>query len=273
MGWLKYALETIHETFGDSSFSSSDAIEVFRKKKFYSDGTVYRLLHDLVDIGALEKIGTGIYRFSGQYVETAPKTETREAVRGELSTDMLRRAKELLEETGVEFMITGPSTLVRYHHHFPKRLVHLIYVVKGAGDPAFGLLRDKGIKTLLNPRESEIRLALESLVERDLVVLREYSELMGNIDGVASLERALVDTYFEGTRGRMPYPKTEIGRIVVAVLRSGKVNITRLFTLASRRGVEGEMRAIVKEVMPRIHIGRGKKNKHVRDVLSVLESR
>lgn len=270
MNWIKSSLNTLHNAFHSSPFSSSDAVKLLRKKNNYSRGTVYRLLHDLTRMGALEKLGTSMYRFTNVEFEIEPARE--EVALGEIRVGVLKRAKKLLEKEGVEFMITGPSVLLRYHHHFPRRLVHLIYVIKGAGDSAVNLLRRKGMMALLNPRGSELRLVLKNLAG-DVIVVREYSVLIDNVGGVATLERALVDTYFEGTRGRIPYSRSEIARIVVNVLRKGKVNITRLFTLANRRGVEKEMRAIVKAVFPEIPVRGDLRNEHIRDILYVLESR
>jgi hypothetical protein len=271
MKWIESSFNILYDAFHGSLFSSSDAVKLLGKNNNYSRGTVYRLLHELTRMGALEKLGTGIYRFSNKKFEIKPARE--KVSRGKISVNVLKRAKKLLEKAGVEFMITGPSVLLRYHHHFPRRLVHLIYVIKGAGDSAVDILRKNNMTALLNPSESDLELILKNLAKGDVIVVREYSKLIGNVGGVASLERALVDTYFEGTRGRIPYSRTEIARINVNALRKGKVNITRLFTLANRRGVEKEMRAIVKAVFPEVPVKGDWGNEHIMDVLHVLRSR
>jgi hypothetical protein len=108
-------------------------------------------------------------------------------------------ATRALREKGVDFMATGPSVLAKYHHYFARRLLHLIYVVKGSGELAVGALRGKRYVALLNPQVRDIELALDSFPDADLFIVREFSDLDGNVDGKALLERALVDSYFETT--------------------------------------------------------------------------
>jgi hypothetical protein len=269
MKWEDMALEALKSRFRSEVFGTEDAFRVLNRKKRYTKGTVYRILHDLCKKGSVERLGRGIYRIP-KVVELKEGVVVSEKVTVELIPGPLNKARDLLEEKGIEFMITGGSVLYRFHH-LPRRLIHLIYVVKGAGELTVDLLREVGLRALLNPKRSEINMALENFPERDIFVVREFSDLPGNLDGGASLERALIDLYFESTRGRIPYPEEEVGRIFSKVLRDERINISRLFMLADRRGIKEEMKALVKFIEPEIPVKVKPGIKYVKKVLRAME--
>jgi len=269
MKWEDTALEALKLKFGNEVFGTEDAFRVLNREKRYSKGTVHRILHDLCKRGSVERLGRGIYRIPkiAEFKEGLIVSEklTLEPVPGPLN-----KVRDLLKEKGIEFMITGGSALYRFHH-LPRRLIHLIYVVRGSGELTATLLREAGLRVLLNPKRSEVNMALENFTERDIFLVREFYDLLGNVDGGASLERALVDLYFESTRGRIPYPEEEVGRIFSRVLRDERINISRLFMLADRRGIKEEMKAVVKFIEPEIPVKVRPGIKYVKKVLRTME--
>jgi hypothetical protein len=271
MKWENIALQVLKSEFGSEIFSTSDAFRVLNKKKGYSKGTVYRVLHDFCKRGLIEKLGRGIYRVS-KVVELKESVVVSDKLTAELIPGPLTKARDLLRNKGIEFMVTGGSSLHRFFHHLPKRLIHLIYVEKGAGESATNLLREDGLRALLNPNLSETNVALKNFPERDIFVVREISELLGNVNGTASVERALVDLYFESTRGRIPFPEEEVCRILYKVLRTEPISLSRLFMLASRRGIREEIEAIAKFVRPELPIKVKAEKKHVEKVLRAMEA-
>lgn len=273
MKWEIIALKTLESEFRTRIFSTEDAFKILNKKKRYSRGTVYRVLHDLHRRGSIERLGRGIYRIRKRGVAEFEESVTISArLTVEFTPGPLTKARELLKNKGIEFMVTGGSLLYRFFHHLPKRFLHLIYVVKGSGEPAVALLREAGFRALLNPSRSEISLALENFPERDIFIIREFSELLGNVDGSATIERAMVDLYFESTRERIPFPEEEVGRILYNILRSMSISITRLLFFASRRGIKEEMRAIIKLVEPGMPVSIKTMNPHVRKVIKAMEA-
>lgn len=273
MDWIDSASKLLKIKFSERAFSTAEALKLLRREKGYSAGTVYRFLHELTKRGHVSKLGRGLYRMSSESIEvTLRETISVSAkVTVEFTSGPLMEAEKVLKRVGIDFMITGPSTLTRYHHHLPRRLIHLIYVIKGAGETATESLTQAGQRPLLNPSTQEIKLALEMFPDRDIFVVREFSELKGNSEGRATPERALVDTYFEGTRERIPYPKTEIGHIIINALRDTDLRITRLLSLANRRNVAPEFKAILKELMPDLPVEGAEVNKHVVSVLQALD--
>jgi Fe2+ or Zn2+ uptake regulation protein len=239
--------------FNGNSFNTKDAFEVLNAKKGYSKGTVYRILHDLNNEGLIERLGRGIYRIH-TIVEIKENISVSDKIEVVVIPGPLMKAKKLLNEKGIEFMITGESVLYRFHHHLPRRLIHLIYVIKGSGEYAVISLKEIGLRAILNPKLSEISMALDNFSERDFFVIREFSVLYGNVNGMASLERALVDLYFESTRKKIPYSEEEVGRIFSKVLRNERINISNLFMLASKRGIKDEIKVLLKFIKPEIQI-------------------
>jgi len=271
MKWEDAALKVLKSTFGNGIFSTRDAVRVLNKEKGFSEGTVYRVLHDLCKRGLAERLGRGIFRVS-KVVELKANVTISAKPAVELIPGPFAKAIGLLRNKGIEFMITGGSSLYRFFHHLPRRLIHLIYVEKGAGEVTTTLLREVGLRALLNPSRDEVNVALENFPERDVFVVREFSELLGNVNGAASVERALVDLYFESTRGRIPFPEEEVGRILLKVLRTEHISLSRLFMLASRRGIREEMEIIAKVAQPELSIKVRKANKHVEKVLMAMEA-
>jgi hypothetical protein len=269
MKWENAALEILRSEFPNKAFRVTDAFRVLNKKKQYSKGTLYRVLHDLSKRGLVEKLGRGIYRVRiHKIIEVEDRITLSDTVSVELASDSLIKAKELLGNKGIEFMVTGFSLLYRHTHHLPKRLIHLIYVIKGAGEPAVTSLREVGFRALLNPSSKEMSLALNSFAERDIFVFREFSELSGNVDGNACLERALVDLYFEATRKRIPFSSEETGRIFLNVFRNEHVDFSRLFFFANRRGVKEELRIVAKILEPDIPVKAGRESKRLKEFLN-----
>jgi hypothetical protein len=96
-------------------------------------------------------------------------------------------------------------------------------------------LREAGMRALLNPTRNDVTLALENFPDRDIFVVREFSELLGNIDGTASLERALVDLYFETTRNRIPFPEEGAARIFLEVSRNEPISHSRFVDVCQQK--------------------------------------
>ncbi len=270
MKWEDTALEILRSELNSRIFRADDVFKLLNKKKGYSRGTAYRILHDLCKKGLMERLGRGIYKI----LKTVKLKETvivSASVTVDIIPGSLTKARDLLRNKGIEFMLTGGSLVYHFFHHLPKRLIHLIYVKKGSGEVAVTLLREAEIRALLNPSRSEINIALENFPERDIFVIREFMELPGNIDGNASIERALVDLYFESTRKRIPFSEEETGRILSKVLRTEPINFSHLLMLAARRGIREEMEAIAKFVHPELPIKGKSENKYVKKVVKAME--
>ncbi|MGA2680171.1 MAG: DUF6577 family protein [Candidatus Bathyarchaeia archaeon] len=267
MKWTSTALDHLKAVFGQESFTTKQATAALKREMGYSHNASYQILHGLVREGLLTKFGRGLYSIAEKKAVQTEAITISDKLIVTLTSGVLIRAEQVLKEKGVEFMITGPSALAGYYHLLPRRLIHLIYVIDGAGEFASTILKKENFLTLLNPRRGEVEMGLETFGDRDVFVIREFAELPGNINGRAVLEKALVDVYFEATRRRIPFPELEVGRIMANAFRTEKIEIARLLSLAARRGVKGEIQSIVKVLVPVVPLPAGVKNEKVMQVL------
>lgn len=265
MDWREEALRLLNRKLRAKTFTSDEVARLLSTEKGFSKGTAYRLVHDLLKMGKLVRLGRGFYRF--------PKTFTASIdFSAKFSVASLTKAdentKKVLEQRGLKFMITGPSLLYPFFHHFPRRMIHLIYVIKGGGENAKEALAGAGLRCLLKPSRDEMKLALQEFPEIDLFVIRESSNFDGEVRGVADLERALVDTYFETTRRRIPFPPEELGRIASNAISTDRISISHLLMLAGKRGIKAELRTILENLVPDLKLpGRHTRNDKVEAVL------
>ena len=267
MKWTSIALDHLKAAFGKEPFSTKQAANTLKKEMGFSNNSSYQVLHGLVKEGFLTKLGRGFYRSPEKKAVQTEAITISDKLVVTLTSGVLIRAEQVLKEKGVEFMVTGPSALAGYYHLLPRRLIHLIYVIDGAGEFASTILKKENFQTLLNPRREDVEMGLETFGDRDVFVIREFAELAGNIDGRAVLEKALVDLYFEATRRRIPFPELEVGRIMANAFRTEKIEIARLLSLAARRGVKCEIQSIVKVLVPDVPLPAGAKNEKVMQVL------
>jgi len=248
--WLNQSLNLLKNEYQNKPFSATEAHKTLKKEKEYSRNAVYNILHELYNNGSLIKLGRGVYQIPEPHAELHASFIVNNRIPVKINSPLLEKAMPLLDEIGVEYMITGPSTLNEYHHYLSRRDLHLVYVIQGAGDYALKTLKNEGLTALLDPTLNQLQAALDLLDTTDIFIIREFSELRGNINGKASLERAIIDTYFETTRNKIPFSEIETGRIIASMFREEKLDITHLLNLASRRGIRDEITAIVKEIMP-----------------------
>ncbi len=275
MKWTEDAFELLKTRFEDRTFTTAEASKLLKERKGYARGTVKRILHDLRNNGFIKDLGRGIYNVAELRIRNAIMPESisvEEEVIVKLTPAALEKANELLKEKGIEFMITGASVLSGYHHHFPHRLLHLVYVVSGAGEYATMTLNDRGLRAFLDPNRAELETAFEMIRAGDFFIIREFSELMGKSDGIAVIERAIVDLYFEVTRERIPFPANEAALMISKVFRSERLSLSKLFMLAKRRGVKSEFISLVNFLIPKARMAGGKRNKHVNKILQYLEA-
>jgi hypothetical protein len=254
MPWTNSILNILRRKFGEDPFLFDDAVKILQKDTPYSRIAIRQAFHQLVKKGSLIRTSRGIYQTTQNHSLPSGSIDLSVNVTVTFTSGALIEAEKILREKGIDYMITGPSALTNFHHHLARRLIHLIYVVRGAGEYASTSLTKNNLRAFLNSSRSQIDVVLEALEVGDIFVIREYSKLEGNINGRATIERAIVDTYFEATRHRIPFSEMEVGRIIANAFRVEKIDITRLLRLASRRGIRGELESIVKEMIPSLQL-------------------
>ncbi len=166
-----------------------------------------------------------------------------------LSEDM-EKIRKILNENGINYIITGLDILKEYVNLIPKRMIHLIYVVKGSGELAKDIIEKKtNRRCILNPTAKEIRNVFVHYGD-DIIVLREVGEssIEYHNQGIASHEKAIVDIYFETTRKRIPFSNPELMNILKNIFAGTRIEYTRLLRAAARRNIKAELILILKQL-------------------------
>ena len=254
MPWTDSVLEIIKKEFGEEPFLVDELVKILEKDTHYSKTAIRQALYQLVKEGSLARASRGIYQVDHIRPLTKGRADLAASFTISFTSPELIEAEKSLIDKGIDFMITGPSALTRFHHLLARRQIHLIYVIKGSGEYASNTLKGKSLRAFLNPNRKQIDVVLQALEEGDVFVIREYSVLEGNLNGRAIIERAIVDTYFEVTRCRIPFSEMEVGRLIANAFHEEKIDISRLLRFASRRGIRGEMESIVNELVPSLQL-------------------
>jgi Family of unknown function (DUF6577) len=238
MKWKQEYLVKLKDEFSERPFTANEAKNIGD----YSLNVVNNLLGEFVKRGNISRTGRGVYvtRTINQLMERNESNPE-----DEIDSPVAKRATEVLAANGVDNMATGPTVLAGFANLLPFRSVHLIYVQTGEGEKARDSLERVGIKSIVDPKGTEDVERALSLVDGDLIVLRQTKGLMGKIGNFACVERALVDLYFESTRRKIPVPVSEVGRVMGEALNETKINVTRMTKIASRRGIDREIRGIL----------------------------
>ena len=197
----------------------------------YSKEEVIKALRKLIREKNLELIRRDLY--SAQIKNPEP------TIRLSLEIETIR---EILDSNGISFLITGLDVLQEYVNLIPKRVLHLVYVVRGSGEFAKDLIQKRFIKKcILNPSRKEIRDIFSDSVE-NIIIIREVGEsaIEYHNKGIAMIEKAIVDLYFETTRRRIPFEVSELASILKNTLLRLKIDYRRLLRAASRRNIQSE---------------------------------
>jgi hypothetical protein len=253
---------------------ATEATKILQKDMGYSQTAIKQAIHQLTKEGRLIRIGRGMYKFqefrgSANISSSLTLTDSLTVV---FTSGVLIQAENLLKEKGINYMITGPSALTSFHQHLSRKLIHLIYVISGAGEYTCSTLTEHNLRAFLDPTREQVSLVFDTFEERDFFIIREYANLEGNVNGRATIERAIVDTYFETTRNRIPFSELEVGRIIANAFKTQKLSLSQLLYFADRHGIRSEFQSIVRELEPDIPLPFGKKSKAVEKVIAGIRS-
>ena len=165
-------------------------------------------------------------------------------------SEEMENIRKILNDNGINYIITGLDVLKEYVNLIPKRMIHLIYAVKGSGELAKSIIeKETNRMCILNPSRKEIRNIFEHYGD-DIIVLREVGEssIEYHYQGIAFLEKAIVDLYFETTRKRIPFSNPELINILKNIFVGTKVEYTKLLRAATRRNMKVEFVLILKQL-------------------------
>ncbi len=217
---------------GQQTFIMADVEGVFPE---LSKATRYWLVSEFVKLGYLKRIRRGTFAFN-EWMGKKNIVISKEA----------ERLSETLAETGFYFYISGLDILSKYMHHIPEQYPIMLFIEKAAKDEVRTVLADHGF-LVFEPAELKGRYEDAFYAGRDntQVVLYLTDTFEYSDEGLATLEKAFVDTYFSVTRNGYPLALQELVRIYENMQRTGNIDLRKTVTIASRRSIQYDIRYIV----------------------------
>jgi len=160
-----------------------------------------------------------------------------------LGTEILR----ILQESGYRFFISGLDILSAYMHHIPERFPVLLYGDRYSQEEIRGLLIKNRI-VAGSYRDARILQLVEQMDGvRGIVFLYPTSRFTYALDGIATIEKAFVDIYYEVTRHDYPLSVQELARICSNMLRRKAIDAGRIIKVASSRRIPEEIRYFIEQ--------------------------
>ena len=229
---LKDKFDVLSTQLGEeSSFSVSDAVGVLKTK----ETTVRWVLWNLAEQGKITRIGKGVYTFR-------PKSD--QVSLPHLST-LAKKVRKVLQESGLQFFISGLDVLSIYMDHIPEKYPVLVFVDKDNIDEAHELLKSQKIYSIIGNKVPEYSKIYWMIPFEDMTILRPTKEFDYAKNEIAELEKAFVDLYYEVSRASFPLSLGELGRIFLNMQRRNFLNETRLNKVAARRNLHHDIRYIM----------------------------
>lgn len=213
------------------SFTISDAVRVLEMK----ETTVRWILWSLVDFGKIVRLRRGIYSF---------RSHEKQIAHPQLS-NLATRVKILLEESGIQFFISGLDIIRGYMIHVPERYPVIAFIEQINIEEAQELLFNQKIDSVISFKEEAFEKFRNLPSLGDIVILRPTREFDYSRERLAEPEKAFIDLYYEVTRGSYPLPLGELGRIYLNMQRRGAINEKRLSKISIRRNLHNDIRFIL----------------------------
>ena len=215
---------------GKDVFTVSDAESVLGGKR----STIYWTLWNLSRNGYIYKVGKGLYSLE-------KKDGTVEPILSHLARSIL----DILEEGGHQFFISGLDILSVFMEHVPESYPVLLFADKYSIDDVYELLSKNNVDVIIQEKRRNYAEIRDIPSVKEITLLYPTNEFAYSEKGLASLEKAFVDLYYEVTRSNYPLSVQELVRIYVNMKRRTSLNTTRLIKAASRRNIHYDIRYIV----------------------------
>ncbi|MBQ6834663.1 MAG: hypothetical protein IJO55_09645 [Lachnospiraceae bacterium] len=228
---VKY--QNILENLGNQQTFYFDEVEKLfpDMKKTY----LYWVLSKLVEEGYLKRIRNGVYAFN----------EWREKKSISISTDA-QKIRDVLDETGFDYYISGVDVLQKYMQHVPEQYPVMLFIEKEAKEEIKSILKSNGFDSVdaIQTKEMYERYSFTG-TDTSWVILYQTESFEFAEDGVATIEKAFVDLFYAVSRNGYPLALQELVRVYENLVRLGSIDQKRMITVATRRGIQYDIRYIV----------------------------
>lgn len=255
---LSKALDTLERRLPRRAFSVVEAEAVLGLSK----RTVSLILKGLTDQGRLARTGRGTYT-------RLPKpTPILDPNRLPSASRTLHKA---LTTEGVQFALSCLDILAGYTHLALRQYPHFSWVASGSEDWASEAVERAGFIPIREPKRPQLTLALELAGDRNPLILRKTSIFYATANGLASVERALVDLHYEVTRERYPLDGAELLRVYYYALTSASPDFPKMLRYAGLRRLRQEIEWVLWQFRERIDIPHAYLDPSIRPTKFVLK--
>ncbi len=223
----KIKMEIKHEPL----FTVQDLQRIFPDKQ---KSSLYWDVSKLVEAGYLLRIRNGVYQLKDR--KTSNKLEI---------SDTAKEIRNILQETGFDFYISGIDILSKYLHHIPEKYPIIIYVYKAATEE---------VKTTLDITKYFVTQSYSSVNQTEInsyannrqhILLIPTESFTYSRNNLATTEKAFLDLFYEITRDKYPLALQELVRIYRNLIRNGAIDKKRLIKAAYIRNMQHDIRYIV----------------------------
>lgn len=224
--------QKIYELLGDKkTFYIDDVQDIFPDMV---KSSLYWNLSKLVEEGYLKRVRNGVYAFN--------EWKGKKSISLSITTE---KVKNLLDETGFDYFISGLDILQKYMLHIPEQYPIILYIQKESKEEIMDVLIKNSYEivepTKLKERNENFRYARHNM---DVVVLYITDNFEFAEDGLATIEKAFIDSYYAVTRNEYPLALQELVRIYENLVRLGNIDKKKMITVAARRGIQYDIRFI-----------------------------
>lgn len=224
----------LKEVFWGKHFTEADISRVLNLSE--SNAHYYR--YKLLKQKKIARISRGKYKFISSLAQQKQK-----AISQEFKTPPIEYIRNSLlplsQHHNKQFVITSTSFFNKF---YPLTNYLTIYVEKNSSKLFLSHLPTLNLDFVIldNPQKKDIELLRDHAGKRNIIIVREKNYFYGSKDGLASLEIAFVDYYFEISRQKIPLTN-KIEEILDYLLLHNPLNISTVLRYAKERGIRNEI--------------------------------
>ncbi len=229
---LEVKYQKMIKFLGDqSTFYVDEVQKIFPEMK---KSSLYWNMSKLVEEGYLKRIRNGVYAFN----EWKGK-------KGIFLLGSAERIRDVLDETGFDYYISGLDILHQYMQHVPEQYPSIIFIRKETKAEISEVLIENDYKVIEPTNLRNIYLNnVYAGIEEVTVLLYQTENFVDSENGLATIEKAFVDLYYAVTRNEYPLALQELVRIYKNLVRLGNIDKKMMISVAAKRSIQYDIRFI-----------------------------
>lgn len=231
--------EVLKEVFKGDTFTEQDISKALK----LSNSKAHTVRLQLTSNNEIMRVARGVYTFAQPTFMPLPPP-----------VEFLRHT---LDDLGLPYAFTSSTLFLDFFNDQTYEIIS-IYVGKGTGSVFEKKIEKSGTQyvALVEPDLRDFDLLLRKARMHDFVAVRENAYFYAAKNGLASIEKAFVDLYFELTRKRLPLPDRAT-EILESLIQKNCINYTTLLKCAHERGLKKELLEMLRAHTKRYGLGDG----------------